>query len=424
MTEQQNPTAKHGFTSLDDADAVPKSVYRDRDGRNYIVPGFLARFDPVLAFLKKASPNLEPAAGKVLLDLFVCTDERVDGSGVVLLDGTAVASGDGRYQAEIEPGRHRLEVQGYDATTTEFEAAAGERVCFTTGHSAAVRHQIDFRTELYRVTGPEGFLPTLSGKATNASSAGCLMVIGGIPVIVGSGIAASIVSNPVAEAVLSVLALLGLVALVVGFIMGVKTTGRLHKRAKATRLESRRSVAPVAGGFASTAVAFPSAADARDWVKERSARGVLLVFDLFLYRLTRNSNGAEYTGSGEHLALAHAEGLRLWIDELEAPADWASWHYPLAPGEHRFAVDYGDGEARHEFAVKVKDVDDLTVVHVPVQVFKLWDADAAAPEILPPRIAHSIQREAKSALAKLNRNESARDEWVPTRYWTERSPQA
>lgn len=414
MAEEGDPVAKHGFTSLDDVDPNPRSVYKDRDGRGYIAPGFLARFDPAAAVTKGDSPDLAPSAGKSLLDLFVCTDERAEGTGVVLLDGRAVAAGDGRYQAEIEPGRHRLEVQGYDATSTEFDAVAGERVCFTTGQGAAVRHHIEFRTELRRVTGREGFMPVLSGRAANASGIGCLLSIAALPVIVGSGIAMAFVSGPVAVAVFSVLILLGLAALVTGFTMGVSTTGRLHKRAKATRLESRRAIG--------TATAFPGPVDAQEWEKEHGARGVLLVFDLFLYRLTRSSDGAEYTGSGEHLALAHAAGLRLWVDGAEAPADWASWHYPLAPGEHRFAVEYGAGEygageARHEFTLKVKDVDDLTVVHVPVQVFHLWDTGSATEATLPPRIAHHVQREAKSPLAKLNRNESQRDEWVPTRYW-------
>ncbi|GAA2168432.1 MULTISPECIES: hypothetical protein [Glycomyces] len=417
MSEKGDRVAKHGFTSLDDVDPNPKSAYRDRDGRGYVAPGFLARFDPAAAVTKGDSPDLDPSLGKALLDLFVCTDERAEGTGVVLLDGRAVAAGDGRYQAEVEPGRHRLEVQGYDATTTEFEAVAGERVCFTTGQGAAVRHHIEFRTELRRVTGRDGFMPVMSAKAANASGIGCLMSIAALPVIVGAGIAMAFVSGTIAEVALSVVLLLGLAALVAGFTMGVKTTGRLHKRAKATRLESHR----VATGGA---IAFPGPVDAQEWVKERGARGVLLVSDLFLYRLTRTSDGAEYTGSGEHLAFAHAAGPRVWIDGIEAPADWASWHYPLTPGEHRFAVEYGDSEARHEFTVKVKDVPDLTVVHVPVQVFKLWDADTAAPAELPPRITHSVQREAKSTLAKLNRNESANDVWVPTRYWTARPPQA
>lgn len=419
MTQPEDAAAKHGFTSLADVDSFPK-IYRDRDrdGRGSIAPGFLARFDSPESFGKKASPDLEPSAGKVLLDLFVCTTPHADGAGVLLLDGTAVASGDGRYQAEIEPGRHRLEVQGYDATTTEFTAAAGERVCFTTGQGAAVRHHIEFRTELHRVKGPEGFMPGLSAKAANASAVGCLLAVVAIPLIIGVAIAMSFVSGTVAEVVLSVVLLLALAALVTGFTMGVTTTRRLHKRAKGMRLESDRRGTPVAGGFTGNAMAFPGPEDARVWAKDRSARGVLLVFDLFLYRLTRNADGAEYTGTGEYLALAHAAGVRLWIDGAEAPADWASWHYPLAAGEHRFTVEYGDGEARHEFAVKVKDVDDLTVVHVPVQVFRIWDAASGGPdESLEPRIAHVVQREAKSALGKLNRNESQRDEWIPTRVW-------
>jgi hypothetical protein len=420
MSEPANLEAKHGFTSLDDVDPYPRAVYRDRDGRTYMAPGFLARFDRPEALAKPASPDLEPSAGKALLDLFVCTDQRAGGTGVVLLDGTAVAAGDGRYQVEVEPGRHRVEVQGYDATTTEFDVVAGERVCFTTGQGAAVRHHPEFRTELYRVKGPEGFMPGLSAKAANASGIGCLMSLIAVPVMIGSGIAMSFVSSPVAVAVFSTLMLVGLVALVVGFTMGVATTRGLHKRAKGMRLESSRRAVPVSGGYIGNAVAFPSPEDARVWAEDRGVRGVLLVFDLFLYRLTRRPDGAEYTGTGEHLALAHAGGLRLRIDGAEAPADWASWHYPLAAGEHRFTVEYGGGEARYEFTVKVRDVEDVTVIHVPVQVFRLWDTASSAPATLPPRIAHLVQHEAKSLLGKLNRNESAREAWIPTRHWPRR----
>ncbi|THV30110.1 hypothetical protein [Glycomyces paridis] len=409
MAGPTDQAAKHGFTSLDEVDPVPRA-YRDRDGRHFAAPGVLARFDTAEAFAKRSSPDLQPSVGKALLDLYVCTDLPVGGTGTVLLDGTAVAAGDGRHQIEVEPGRHRIEVQGGDATTAEFEAAAGERVCFTTGHGAAVRNLHEFRTILYRVKGPEGFAAQLTGKAANASATGCLLALAGVPVIIGAAIAVSVVSSPAAQIVWSVLLLLGVAALVAGFTLGVTVTNRLQKKAAAHRLDAQHRTS-------GSAVAFPSAEDARVWAKGRGVRGVVLVLDLFLYRLTRSGGTAEYTGVGDHLALAHADGVRVRIDGAEAPADWAAWHYPLAPGEHAFAVEYGDGEARHEFTVKVKDVDDLTVVHVPVQVFRFWDADRAAPATLAPRIAHSVQYEAKSLVGQVTRKESENVNWVPLRYW-------
>ncbi|THV34388.1 hypothetical protein [Glycomyces buryatensis] len=415
--QPKQETTQRGFTSHDDTDAYPKAAYCDRDGRRYTTPAFTGRFDEPDVCRKGHSPDLEPAGNRALLDVFICTNARADGAGVLLLDGEVLAAGDGRYQLEIDPGPHRLEVQGYDASSTNFEAAAGERVCYSTGHSVAVRRQVDFRTELYRVRGPEGFLPVLSVKSANVSGVGCLMAVAGLPLLFIGGIVGGFVPNPW-QSILFVMAFVGAVILVTGSTMGITTTRRLHKRANEMRLEIERIPAPVPGGYTGTAVAFPSAADAREWAKGRRVGGVLLVFDLFLYRLSRAPRQpAEYTGIGETLALSHAGSLKLWIDGAEAPCDWASWYYPLAPGEHRFAVDYGDGDASHEFTVKVTDHNDMTVVQVPVQVFRLWNTYANAGEALEPRVTHAVTRKAQSTLGKLNQNPSTNDEWVPGRYW-------
>jgi hypothetical protein len=125
-------------------------------------------------------------------------------------------------------------------------------------------------------------------------------------------------------------------------------------------------VAPTSPPASSPASTPPRPAPRRPrltWSRPRDARCWTCSF---LYRLTRRSDGtAEYTGTGERLALARADGIRLWIDGTEAPADRASWHYPLDPGVLRFAVEYGGGEARREFTVKVKGIDGLTVVAGP-----------------------------------------------------------
>lgn len=408
-------TSKRGYTSLDDVDPYPRAAYRDRDGRHYSAPGFSARYDSSQAFAKKASPDLPSPPTNALVDLFVATNVRSDGAGVLLLDGEAVASGDGRYQFEVEPGRHRLEVQGYDASSTEFEAAPGERVCLTTAHGVSVRRQTDFRTELYRVRGPEGLVL----RSVAGSGMGCLAAILGVLMLGVSGLLMSFFSfGLAAEIVMTVLIGVGFVLIVAGFLTEIRPVRRLHKHAKDLRLDPARRTVPVPGGFGGDAVAFPSPEDAREWARERRVRGVLLVFDLFLYRLTREpGRPAEYSGTGEDLAMAHAEGLRLWIDGAEAPCDWASWHYPLEAGEHVFAVEYGGGETRHEFTVKAKDRDDLTVIQVPVQVFRLWNTRSGRGEALEPRIAHKVQREARSEIGKLNRRPGERDEWVPGRYF-------
>ena len=417
MARQGDETTRRGYTSLDDVDAYPKAAYRDRDGRHYEAPGLALRFDDVEACRKGRSPLEQPGPGRALLDVFVCTTSRADGTGVLLLDGDPIASGDGRYQVQVEPGRHRLEVQGYDASTTEFDTAAGERVCFTTGHSVAARRQTEYRTELYRVRDPGGFMPLLSAKSANASGIGCLLATAGIPLIAAAAIALNFVSGA-AETVVSVLALAGVAALVTGSTMGIVTTRRFRKRANEMRMAVERTPQPLPGGFPGQSVAFPSAGDARDWARERQVRGALLVFDLFLYRLTRHpGKPAEYAGTGEALAFAHADGLRLTIDGVAAPCDWASWFYPLAAGEHRFTVEYGNGEARHEFSLNIPEPEDVTVVHVPVQVFRLWNAASQTGESLEPRIANNIVRKARSAVGDLNRSVNETDTWIPPRYW-------
>ena len=415
MAGRGDETTRRGYTSHDDVDAYPKAAYRDRDGHHY--EAATLRFDDAETCRKGRSPQERPGPGRALLDVFVCTNSRADGAGVLLLDGEPIAAGDGRYQVSIEPGRHRLEVQGYDASTTEFDAAAGERACFTTGHSVAVRRQPEYRTELYRIRDSGGFMPVLSARSANTSGIGCLLAVAGIPLIAVAAILASFASGA-AETVISAIAYVGVAALVIGCAMGIVTTRRFHKRANAIRMPVARTPRPLPGGFTGRAVAFPSPGDVRDWDRESRGRGVLLVFDLFLYRLTRHpGKPAEYAGSGEALAFAHADGLRLSIDGAPAPCDWASWLYELEPGEHRFAVEYGDGEARHEFTLQVPEHEDVTVVHVPVQVFRLWNAASRAGESLEPRIAHNKIREARSAIGNRNRPPNETDTWIPTRYW-------
>jgi hypothetical protein len=381
---------------------APPEAYRDRDGRRCEAPGApRLRFDTVADYRAGRSATLDPGAGSGLLDVLVCTAATFDRTGVLLLDGVPVAAGDGRYQLEVAPGRHRLDVQGADAASAAFDIGAGERVHFTTGQGVAVRHQVDYRTQLYRVRDAADLLPVLGGRAANASGAGCLLAVVGalalLTAVIASAVGAAAVAGP---AGIAAFVLLG-----GGGLMGFLATRSLHKRAKGNRLAPERTEAG--------ATAYPSPEDARGKV----SGGPLLVFDLFLYRATRDPDGSiAYSGIGDTLALAHAGPLRTWIDDAEVPCDWAAWHYPLSAGPHRFRVDYA-GEASTEFTLDVPGVGDAAVVHVPVRVFRVWDSASEAFEALPAEITHRITKRPKTAVGRTYQNNADPDDWVPPRIW-------
>ncbi|MEU5155342.1 hypothetical protein [Glycomyces sp. NPDC021274] len=414
-------TSKRGFSAPNNIDAIPEAAYRDAAGRRYETPNAPAlQFATIADYREGRTATLSPSAGNGLVDVLVCTVESMDATGVLLLDGVPIAAGDGRYQFEVAPGEHRLEVQGIDASTTEFSINAGATAHFTTGQGCAVRHQVDFRTQLYRVKDASDFVPVLSQKAANRSGAGCLLALAGVLLCVLTAVLAMFVGDDsAASELIGIPALIGVVALVVGFIFGVRTTGALHKRAKANRLPTGRTAPGRHGVLTGQAVAFPSPQDAKDWSAERAVQGPLMVFDLHLFRLTRNADGtAAYTGSGETLALAHAAGVRAWIDDAEVPCDWAAWHYPLAAGEHRCRVVYGDDEAALDFTFTVAAVPDMTVLHVPIRVFRIWDERTGALIGFPPQIAQAVTKVPQSKLGKVaNTDNGKADQWVPLRFW-------
>ncbi|MFG3342549.1 hypothetical protein [Glycomyces sp. NPDC048151] len=409
----------HGFTGPDDIDSTPQAAYRDAAGRRHEAPGAPAmRFDSIPDYREGRSATLAPSAGSGLVDVLVCTAASLDACGILLLDGRPIAAGDGRYQFEIAPGRHRLEVQGYDAASTEFTVAAGETAHFTTGQSVAVRNQVDYRTQLYRVKDATDLIPVLSQRAANQSGIGCLTAVVGILLIVASAVTSQFAESTALEISFAAAVFIGLTALITGTALAFRTTGRLHKRAKANRLTVAR-VAPAAAPLTGPAVAFPSPYDAKEWSSGRTVRGPLMVFDLYLYRLARRANGtAAYTGTGEDLALAHAAGVRAWIDGTEVPSDWAAWYYPLAAGEHRCRVVYGDDEAELDFAFKVASVADMTVIHVPVRVFRVLDELAGTFTDLRPEIAQWTAKAPQSDVgAFVNADNKKAADWVPARRW-------
>ncbi|SDD84602.1 hypothetical protein [Glycomyces harbinensis] len=415
--------AAHGFTGPGDVDPEPNAAYRDANGCRHEAPGAPPmRYASIRDYRKGRSATAEPSAGNGLLDVLVCTAESLDATGVLLLDGVPVAAGDGRYQVDLPPGPHRLGVQGQDGASAEFTLAPGERVHFTTGQGVAVRHQVEFRTQLYRVRDASDFVPVLSQGAASRSGAGCLTAVAGLAVVVGIVIAMQFVDDGGAVGLtLSIIATAAAVALIAGTVVALRQSGGLHKSAKANRLASERVATGAPGPLTGPAVAFPSPQDAREWAAGRRVRGPLVVFDLFLYRLARRADGTvSYTGVGEALALSHAEGIRCLIDGTEVPGDWAAWHYPLAEGEHRFRVEYGaveDGGAHCEFDVEVPSVDDMAVVHVPVRVFRVWDEPTRSFTALPPRIAHRVTKRAKGIVGKTYVNNGDPDDWVPPRLW-------
>lgn len=417
MEPPQTPReAEHGFTDAADIDRVPKAAYRDETGRRYEAPEAPAmRFDSIEVYREGRSAPVAPSADMGLLDVLVCTDATLEATGVLILDGTPIAAGDGRYQFELSPGTHRLEVQGLDAASAEFTVAAGEKVHFTTGQSVAVRHQVDFRTHLYRVRDDTDLVPVLSERAANRSGLGCLTALVGTALIVVVGFTAQFAENDILELAAVLAAFVGLAALIGGTIAALRTSMGLHKRAKANRVAVERTK-PATGTLAGPAVAFPSAYDAKEWCAGREVRGPLLVFDLFLYRVTRHADGtASYSGDGEALAFANADSVRAWIDGEKVPADWAAWHYPLKPGEHRCRVEYD--EAAVEFTFEVADVADLSVIHVPVRVFRIWDDRTQSSADLPPQITHREVKRARSIANKTLSGRTDSNNWVPPRLW-------
>jgi hypothetical protein len=407
----------HGFTGPGDVDPQPHD-YRDADGRRHQAPGAPPlRYDTIADYREGRSAPADPSAGNGLLDVLVCTAETLDAAGVLLVDGAPVAAGDGRYQIDLPPGPHRLEVQGRDGAAAAFTLAPGERVHYTTGQGVAVRHQVEFRTQLYRVRDASEFVPVLTQGAANRSGAGCLTAVVGLAVVIAAAVATQFVDSAAVEIALGVTGLAAAAALIAGTVLALRQSGGLHKRAKANRLPSER-VTGATGPLTGPAVAFPSPQDAREWAAGRTVRGPLVVFDLFLYRLARRPDGTvSYTGRGEPLALAHAAGVRCRIDGAEVPADWAAWHYPLAAGTHRCRVEYGGGEAACEFAIEVPAVDDMAVVHVPVRVFRIWDEAARAFTDLPPQIAQRTVKRAKGIVGQTYVNNADSDDWVPPRLW-------
>jgi len=411
--------AAHGFTGPEDVDAEPKAAYRDSGGRRFEAPGApTLRFDTIADYREGRSGAAGPSAGHGLLDVLVCTAESLDATGILLIDGTPVAAGDGRYQIDLPAGKHRLEVQGQDAASAEFTIAAGERVHFTTGQGVAVRHQVEFRTQLYRVRDASEFVPVLSQGAANRSGIGCLTAVVGLALVIATAVTVQFNDNAAVELVLGIVGLVAAVALVGGTVLALRQSNGLHKRAKANRFPPERATPGASGPLTGPAVAFPSPQDAREWAASRTVRGPLVVFDLFLYRLKRSADGTvSYAGSEASLALAHAAGVRAWIDGAEVPSDWAAWHYPLAAGAHRLRVEYGGGEAVGEFEIEVPSVDDMAVVHVPVRVFRIWDEQTQALTDLPPEIAHRVTKRAKGIVGKTYVNNADSDDWVPPRLW-------
>ncbi|WP_026923449.1 hypothetical protein [Glycomyces arizonensis] len=418
-TEERAPAAKHGFHAADDVDNAPEFAYRDEAGRRYQAdPNLVFEFDSVADYKAGRSTEAHAREGLGLLDVFVCTDAAAAATGVLLLDDRPVAAGDGRYQIEVAPGRHRIEVQGADASSGEFTVAPGERVCYTTGQGVSVRHQPGYRTHLYRARDGSDHLPVLTGAAANAGNLGCLSAVAGLVLIVASAVWMFLVQEGVMVVIAGVLVFLGLAMLVGGMIVGFGTTSRLHRRVRAARVE------PVHRS-AGSALAFPAPEDLRLSRKGTDTTGAAIMFDLFFYRLTRRPDGtAVYSGRQEALALAHAARPRLWIDGAEAPCDWATWFYPLSPGEHRFSVEYGPdpfggATVRHEFAFAVADRGDVAVLHVPVRVFRVWDERSQRLTGLPPQLGHRVSKRSLTAVARADGQDGIGEAWTPSRVWVD-----
>lgn len=416
MAGQESSASKHGFRSPDDVDNAPLAPYRDVSGRRYRAEDdLLVDFDSVEEYRAGRSAAMQPREGQGVLDVFVCTSRTADATGVLVLNGRPIAAGDGRYQVELPPGTYSLDVQGADATTAEFELAPGERVCFTTGYSVSVAHQVEYRTQLYRVQDGTDYLPMLDASELNRSGIGCLVGAGALAVLLVAGLLTVFLPEGTWTDAASVVTAVSALTLVGSVVANLLVVRRLHRRAESKRIE------PVHRSAENGAIAFPSPEDLRTWHRRGTPLGVAVVFDLFFYRLTREADGAVvYTGSSEALALAHAGRPRLWIDGAEVPCDWSTWYYPLSAGEHRFTVEYGpepDGSTvRHDFSHKVVDTDDISVLQVPIRVFRIWDERQQRLTALPPQAADRVSKKARYAVTRMDGRKSG-DFWHPPRLW-------
>ncbi|WP_100448890.1 hypothetical protein [Glycomyces xiaoerkulensis] len=416
MADPPPRDSKRGFGGAEDVDDAPAFAYRDADGRRYRPEdGPPVQFASTADLRRGRSTTMTPGEGRGVLEVFVCTSESADATGILLVDGEPVGAGDGHYQVEISAGAHTLGVQGADAASAAFSLAPGERIRYTTGQGVAVRNQLDFRTQLYRLKDGHDLMPVFGRSQGNAANGGCLLAVSGGVVLAGALLWAVLAPEGTTQAVAAIAVLVGVAMLVGGAALGIGTTRRLHKRAKAARVE------PVHRTSVGGPVAFPAPVDLRSWRGAR--RGVAIVFDLYLYRVTRRPDGrAVYSGRGEPLATAHAGGLRCWIDGVRTECDWSTWFYPLAASEHRFRIEYGpdplDGsEAAHEFTFKVKNVDDIAVLHVPVRVFRIWDETAQRLTGFPPQVRHRVSKLARPAGGLGGAPVEQQDDWTPPRVW-------
>ncbi|GAB3656105.1 hypothetical protein [Glycomyces tarimensis] len=389
--------SRFGFASAEDVDLEPKSAYRDEDGQRYLGTGpFPVHFDAAEAFRLGESVRVNPGEGLGVLDVFVCTNVSASATGVLLIDGQVIGAGDGRYQVQLPPGTHQVEVQGAEGASWEFSVAAGERVCFTSGHGVAHYQRPGYRTWLYRVKDESRFYPLVNRSAAMSASFGCLLTVIGLLVVIGAATWAAVGGGRIAETVAAIAVLVAAGGLVAGVVMGATTAQRVRRQIAAARIDTRRHARTRPSCLAGEAVAFPSTQDLHRWWG--GTTGVAVAFDLLLYRVTREEDGSvSYSGTGERLALAHADRVRLWIDGVEVPADWSTWFYPLAPGPHEFGIEYGpDAEgdsAVHDFEFAVADVAEI---HVPVRVFRVWDPSDGRFSPLPPQVSHRVARTRRS----------------------------
>jgi hypothetical protein len=243
--------------------------------------------------------------------------------------------------------------------------------------------------------------------------------VAGLLLLVTGAIVASVVDSEFLQILFGAAAVVGAAGLVGGCIAGFRTTGRLHQRATALRVQPVYRTRPAPSVLVGASVAFPSPFDLRDWAHRRRELGVALVFDLFLYRAVKHGVVA-YEGTGPGPALAAAGGLWLWIDGIATPCDWSVWHYPLPQGRHTFRVAYEgpEGEsAEHTFELDVRNPASPAVVHVAVRVFRIWDPAAGRHLMLPPQIAHRLARRPQQRISKYSNGHRTEDGWSPHRIW-------
>jgi hypothetical protein len=366
-------------------------------------------------FHEGRSPTVGPGPDRGMLDILLSTRGSGDGAGVLLIDGDLVAAGDGRYQVEIEPGRHIVEVQGREAAQAAITIVPGERVCLTTDQSgdlvATDRHtspiaRID---RLERLRMPESRGKTLRRRSGIALLLLALLVyFGGIvyghatsPEVAAGSALRRFTFTPEGNRLFWSSCCLA-IAVVVPAVVLIGWDRVNHRKAIADHLDAdlgRDEHCDVPGSGPAVHIA--------DGVHHRKymppgASGVLVKYALQAHRVAadrQRESVPDWSGDSPALSASYVEPPRANIDGVPVPCSWGTWFYALPPGGHRIAVRVsgaynsqvgevaysGEPDMVRETTVTVEpgQVVDLRVL---ADVYRVWRPGEQLVESFTPRL--------------------------------------